>query len=495
MTDTTILILFPGAFNIDYVNQQIPNEVYIVLHPAFMTRHVYHPKAVRHRTDTAKALAAEVKGLSNRRLVIPDVVAVITPDKYPDFFAKMMKRTSPIDMEASPIDREASPTIITPFIPDDDILDDCKRMRAKIIPSHAFALNAMNFDRYYEGRLPTLKRTMYLSIGFNKAAGVDIDFGASTDTENRERLIDEDDRHGDAIVYPTTTKDALASLDDFLSTRLVYFGRFEDAISPTQPLINHSNISASLNIGLLTTFDISTRIDVLKRIFVDGNKAMMKSMKGVPYVAAISKAIKGAKDAKDMLRYLRNSLEAFTRQIFGWREYMQAIWWYGPQTLGKKETKVPKGIVRSPHGSWDHLMAGQLDHLFIRKVKKVGTTSIADLIAAGGILAAEVKKMQTSGYAHHIIRLMVIGNYLYLSGAHPADAVSIFMSSTVDAYPWVMYGNVIYMSMFAFGNVYTRKPYFSSGNYIRKMSSGDYHTDKEMTEAFDDAYARYIAKK
>ncbi len=486
MTDTTILILFPGAFNIDYVNQQIPNEVYIVLHPAFMTRHVYHTKAIKHRTDTAKALAAEVKGLGNRRLVTPDVIAVITPDEYPDFFAKMMKRNAD------------GLSIIAPFIPDDDILDDCKRMRAKVIPSHAFALNAMNFDKYYQGRLPTLKRTMYLSIGFNKAAGVDIDFGASTDTENRERLIDDDasasSGNAESITYPTTTKEAIAALEDFLSTRMVYFGRFEDAISPTRPLINHSNISASLNIGLLTTFDVSTRIDVLKRIFVDGNKAMMKSMKGVSYVAAIAKAIKGTGGAKgvinkDMLRYLRNSLEAFTRQIFGWREYMQAIWWYGPQMMSSRS------ISRSPHGSWDHLMAGQLDHLFIRKVKKVGTTSADDLIAVGGILAAEMKKMQRLGYAHHIIRLMVIGNYLYLSGAHPADAVSIFMSSTVDAYPWVMYGNVIYMSMFAFGSVYTRKPYFSSGNYIRKMSSGDYHSDKEMTKAFDEAYARYIAKK
>ena len=89
---------------------------------------------------------------------------------------------------------------------------------------------------------------------------------------------------------------------------------------------------------------------------------------------------------------------------------------------------------------------------------------------------------------------MVIGNYLYLINASPVDAVNIFMSLTIDAYPWVMYGNVVYMSMHTFGRVYTRKPYYSSGAYIRRMSCDEYRHDKEMTREVDEAYSRMRQK-
>ena len=76
----------------------------------------------------------------------------------------------------------------------------------------------------------------------------------------------------------------------------------------------------------------------------------------------------------------------------------------------------------------------------------------------------------SSGYCHHIERLMLLGNIMLLCGFHPQRVYQWFMELFVDAYDWVMVPNVFGMSQFADGGLFTTKPYLSGSNYVRKMS-------------------------
>ena len=101
-----------------------------------------------------------------------------------------------------------------------------------------------------------------------------------------------------------------------------------------------------------------------------------------------------------------------------------------------------------------------------------------------------IKSSIKYGYAHHINRLMVIGNYMLLNEIHPDKVFKWFMEVYVDAYLWVMLMNVE-MATFATGGVVTKRPYFSSSNYILKMS--DYKKDK-WSEIWDELYYEFLKR-
>jgi deoxyribodipyrimidine photolyase-like uncharacterized protein len=74
------------------------------------------------------------------------------------------------------------------------------------------------------------------------------------------------------------------------------------------------------------------------------------------------------------------------------------------------------------------------------------------------------------GYAHHIIRLMVLGNYALQRGWDPAALTGWFHANFVDGYDWVMVPNVMGMSQYADGGLMATKPYPGGGAYINRMS-------------------------
>jgi deoxyribodipyrimidine photolyase-related protein len=123
-----------------------------------------------------------------------------------------------------------------------------------------------------------------------------------------------------------------------------------------------------------------------------------------------------------------------------------------------------------------------------------GTTQIP-------IIDDSIKKLHSTGYLHHIERLMVMGNFMLLCEINPNDVFKWFML-TIDAYQWVMVPNIFGMSQYADGGLLMTRPYFSSSNYILKMS--DYKNTMPMIELkktkytweqiWDALYYRFIYK-
>ena len=155
------------------------------------------------------------------------------------------------------------------------------------------------------------------------------------------------------------------------------------------------------------------------------------------------------------------SLEGFIRQIIGWRNYMLMVY-------------ILKG-------------KSKLDNFFNHKNKlpyhkfwnaETGIKPVDDAILC----------IVKYGYCHHIIRLMVLGNFMLLCKINPNDVYTIFMEWTTDSYNWVMYGNVL-MSQFCSENIITNRPYFSSSNYILKMSN--YKKD-DWCFIFDSLFYNFI---
>lgn len=91
-------------------------------------------------------------------------------------------------------------------------------------------------------------------------------------------------------------------------------------------------------------------------------------------------------------------------------------------------------------------------------------------------------------YSHHITRLMYFGNFFKLCLLKDELIYKWFMEVYIDAYSWVMYGNV-------YGMVLNRikimtKNYIASSNYIFKMSN--FKNINNWKEIFDALYYNYI---
>ena len=82
-----------------------------------------------------------------------------------------------------------------------------------------------------------------------------------------------------------------------------------------------------------------------------------------------------------------------------------------------------------------------------------------------------VDNTRANAYAHHIQRLMVLGNFALIAGLNPKEVNEWYWLVYADAYQWVELPNVSGMALFADGGVLGSKPYAASGAYINKMSN------------------------
>lgn len=232
------------------------------------------------------------------------------------------------------------------------------------------------------------------------------------------------------FIFPTNHHEAEALLHDFVGRKLDNFGTYQDAMSQRDPFLFHSLISSSLNIGLLSPQQV----------------------------------IDAALDYADHHEVRLASLEGFIRQILGWREFMRAVY----VRVGTQQRT--SNFFGQNHKLDERWYSGD-----------TGIPPIDDTI----------RKVQRFAYAHHIERLMILGNFITLCEVHPDEVYRWFMEMFIDAYDWVMVPNVYGMSQFADGGLITTKPYLSSSNYIRKMS--DYRKADWMA-TWDGLYWRFIHK-
>ncbi|MBC7522086.1 MAG: cryptochrome/photolyase family protein [Sandarakinorhabdus sp.] len=209
--------------------------------------------------------------------------------------------------------------------------------------------------------------------------------------------------------HAVTRADALVCLDDFIAHRLPQFGDYQDAMVTGQDHMFHSQLSALINCGLL-----------LPREVCDAAEAAYRA--GVVPI---------------------NAAEGFIRQILGWREYVRGIHWIaGPDYASRNFLGATRDL---PDFYW----TGETDMHCLSQ--SIGAT-------------------KRHAHAHHIQRLMVIGNFAMLIGTDPHQVHEWFLSVYDDAYEWVETPNVIGMSQFADGGLMGSKPYAGGGAYINRMS-------------------------
>ncbi len=230
--------------------------------------------------------------------------------------------------------------------------------------------------------------------------------------------------------YPVTHGDAKRCLDDFLKNRLQNFGTYQDAISSSETILFHSVLSPALNIGLLTPAQV------------------------------VDETLDFARNTPVPL----NSLEGFIRQVIGWREFIRALY-------------LLEGVKQRTTNFWKH--ERKMPDSFYE-----GTTGVDPVDTVIG-------RVLKYAYAHHIERLMVIGNFLLLCEVDPDDVYYWFMDLFIDSYDWVMVPNVYGMSQHADGGLMTTKPYICSSSYIRKMSD---FSKGPWCDTLDGLYWRFIHK-
>lgn len=213
--------------------------------------------------------------------------------------------------------------------------------------------------------------------------------------------------------FAATREEALAALEDFIQTRLLDFGPFEDASLRGDDVMAHSLLSVPMNLGLLDPQEV---IDACVAAYERGDAPL-------------------------------GSVEAIVRQIAGWRDWVWHLYWHLGKDYAEKSNFL-EASVDLPEQFWkldgDGVDAACLKHVL---------TAVGD-----------------TGYAHHIQRLMILGNWSLQRGYNPQQLNNWFIDAFVDGTPWVMPANVIGMSQHADGGLVATKPYSSGGAYINSMS-------------------------
>ena len=210
--------------------------------------------------------------------------------------------------------------------------------------------------------------------------------------------------------FAVTRAQAIEVLEHFIAERLPHFGDYQDAMVEGNPWMYHSFISAYINCGLLEPLEVVTRAENAWR---GGH---------VPL----------------------NAAEGFIRQVIGWREYVRGIYWLKMPTYATENFLNAKRPL--PWFYW----SGETDMNCLKQC---------------------ITETKQNAYAHHIQRLMVLGNFALLAGLDPVEVNEWYLVVYADAYEWVELPNVSGMVLFADGGYLASKPYAASGAYINKMSN------------------------
>ena len=222
--------------------------------------------------------------------------------------------------------------------------------------------------------------------------------------------------------WATTRKEALSRLAFFVDRVLPMFGPHEDAMLASNWHLAHSLLSPYLNIGLLMPGEV---VDAVQRAFDEGKAPI-------------------------------NSAEGFIRQIIGWREFVWNLYWQlMPEYKNMNALDAKRG----------------LPPLFSQPLtsEQSGTTVDGNRTQMN-CLSTTLNAIDQYGWAHHIQRLMVLGNFALLAEIQPRAFTDWMWDVFIDSAEWVMVPNVVGMSLYADGGIIATKPYASGGAYIDRMS-------------------------
>ncbi len=213
--------------------------------------------------------------------------------------------------------------------------------------------------------------------------------------------------------FAATPEEAELALAGFIEHRLADFGPFEDATLAEDWTMSHSLLSAPMNLGLLDPRHV---VDTVAAEFAAGRAPIA-------------------------------SAEGIIRQIAGWRDYIWHLYWH----LGED------------YATRNNALGAHVD------LPKAFLELDASAIDAN-CLSHTIGDLSEHGWAHHIQRLMVIGNWSLQRGYQPKQLNDWFISMFVDGTPWVMPANVVGMSQHADGGIVATKPYAAGGAYIDRMT-------------------------
>lgn len=218
------------------------------------------------------------------------------------------------------------------------------------------------------------------------------------------------DNPGDLSRFPygVTAAEADQALAFFIDQCLPLFGKYQDALAEGEPWLYHSLVSMYLNIGLLDPLTVCQQAESAWR---DGRCELAAA-------------------------------EGFIRQVLGWREYVRGVYWlhmpeYAQRNALQASTPLPAWF-------WD------------------ADTDMACLRQA-------LRQSLELGYAHHIQRLMVIGNFALLAGLDVQAVCEWYLAVYVDAFEWVELPNTLGMALHGDDGLMASKPYAASGKYIQRQ--------------------------
>lgn len=211
--------------------------------------------------------------------------------------------------------------------------------------------------------------------------------------------------------WPTSRSESLQLISYFCENLLPYFGTYQDSLFTGHKFLFHSRLSFAMNSKMISPKEV---IDSVITYYFENQDEIELAQ-----------------------------AEGFVRQIIGWREYVRGIYWKEMPSYAKMNAL--ENYNKLPEFYW------------------TGKTKMK-------CMQHSISQSLTEAYAHHIQRLMVIGNFSLLAQLHPDAVDEWYLGVYIDAIEWVELPNTRGMSQYADGGIVATKPYVSSGSYINKMS-------------------------
>ena len=388
--------------------------IMIIEHPHYFTRLNFHKQKILLHRASLKSFASQVERSNGTG------VKYVEFHEYPKFKLQNTAQIVAID----PIETKVKKELLKKFgniqfITNESFLynnEDLQSFHQQVKDRHKISHRSFykwsldkqpDLHNIIDKNLDALNRNVYKGNPINKSK------------TNRSRFVIEAVKYVEkhfkynygsitTFSYPINHTQAKRILKKFLDDKMKHFGDFQDSINFDDPVLYHSMLSSSLNIGLITPSEVI--------------KAALNTW--------------NSNDEK----IKKNNFEGFIRQIIGWREYMHYIYIFHEDELLKSNALELKNKLNE---SW-----------WIGKTPLVPVNLV-------------IKQTLESAYMNHIQRLMVILNAMILCEIRPDDIVKWFTELSIDAYDWVMISNVYAMG--GFNDRFMSRPYISSSRYLVKM--------------------------